>query len=120
MPVHDDLLVCVQREWNGWRTGQVRLHDLQDIHWFQPSGAPRRLAHGYIACTNIVAGALPHDCERASAPHRLLVCILKSHTGTSLYAEIARRADEQQMLPTQARACRPMNCATRPEVRRDV
>ena len=98
MRASDELLIRVQSEWNGWRTAEVRLEDLRDVHWFQPARAPHALAHGYIVCSNIVLGDLPHDCDRGSAPHRLLVCILKSHTIASVYAELARRADQQRTL----------------------
>src|ERR1051326_4492911 len=99
----DEALINVQREWNGWRTAFVRLRALQNVHWFQPRGAPRPLLHAYGPCTSIVEGELPHDCNRTPAPHRLLVCILKCHSTAVAYAEIARRADEHQMAPEQVR-----------------
>jgi hypothetical protein len=102
MQAHDGMLIRVQSEWNGWRTAEVRLQDLQIVHWFQPSQAPHSLLHGYISCTNLVSGDIPHDCDRASAPHRLLVCILKRHAIPSVYAELARRADDQRTLPSSA------------------
>ena len=96
MPAHDDMLIRVQSEWDGWRNAEVRLGDLHDVHWFQPTRAPRALVHGYISCSSIATEDIPHDCDRRSAPHRLQVCILKSHTIPVVYAELARRADEQQ------------------------
>jgi hypothetical protein len=95
MQTTDDLLVWVQREWDGWRTAQVRLGDLQNIHWFQPSRAPRPLLHGYVSCASMTAGGTPHPCECTDGSHTLLVCVLKSHHVPSAYAEIARRAGEQ-------------------------
>jgi hypothetical protein len=92
----DDMLICVQSEWNGWKTARVRLSDLEDIHWFQPIRAPRPIAHGYICCSRIVAGEVPHDCHSVSAPHRLRVCVLKRHSPASAYEEIARRADQEK------------------------
>jgi hypothetical protein len=96
MPVHDDKLIRVQSEWDGWRNAEVRFGDLRSVHWLQPTRAPHALVHGYISCSNIVTGDIPHDCDRMSAPHRLLVCILKRHTIPVVYAELARRADERQ------------------------
>ena len=96
MTREDETLIRVQREWNGWQTADVRLCDLQDVHWFQPSGAPRQIVHGYVSCDKIVAGHLPHDCERTRRPDPLLVCVLKSHTSAGAYAELARRANERQ------------------------
>jgi hypothetical protein len=95
MSAHDDMLIRVHGEWKGWRTAEVRFDDLIDVHWFQPNQAPHPLVHGYIFCTQIVTGEIPHACGR-TAPHRLLVCVLRSHTLPTAFAELARRADEQQ------------------------
>ena len=99
MQTVDDVLIRVQREWNGWHTAEVRFGDLQDIHWRQPRLGPRPLAHAYISCTTLASGALPHGCEPGEDPHRLLVCVLKKHCIPSVYAEIARRADAHQTMP---------------------
>lgn len=99
MPGHDDMLIRVQSEWDGWRNAEVRFGDLRDVHWFQPPRAPHALVHGYISCSNIATGDIPHDCDRRSAPHRLLVCILKKHTIPPVYAELAQRADGGRILP---------------------
>jgi hypothetical protein len=93
MRAEDETLIRVQRDWDGWRTGEVRLGDLKNVHWLQPSRAPRPLVHGYISCTSIVTGDIPHDCALSEGPHRLLVCALKNHLVPSAYAELARRAD---------------------------
>jgi hypothetical protein len=98
MHATDQRLVCVQREWNGWQTAEVRLGDLQDFHWLQPGHAPRPILHGYVSCANIITGEIPHHCERSKGPHTLLVCVLKKHSAPSVYAEIARRADEQRLV----------------------
>ena len=97
MRAEDETLIRVQRDWNGWRTGEVRLGDLQSVHWFQPSRAPRPLVHGYISCASIVSGDIAHDCHLSDPPHRLLVCVLKSHNVPVAYVELARRADEQRI-----------------------
>jgi len=85
--------IFVEQTWDGWRLAEVRLADLHDLHWRQPSGAPRALLHAYISCASIVAGSLPHDCDRTGGPHRLLVCVLKKHCAPSIYAFVAQRAD---------------------------
>jgi hypothetical protein len=97
MPADDQRLISVQSEWNGWRSAEVRLADLSEVHWFQPAGASRALVHGYVSCSKIVTGGIPHDCHRTPAPHRLRVCVLKRHTIPSVYAEVARRADDHRM-----------------------
>ena len=98
MQVEDRTLIRVQTEWNGWRSAEVRLNDLHDVHWFQPDRAPRPMLHGYISCASIVDGSIPHDCELTSGPHRLLVCVLKRHTTPDAYAELARRAGDQRLV----------------------
>lgn len=88
-------LVIVQREWDGWRTAQVRLGDLEDVHWFQPPRAPRALIHAYVTCSSIVSGELPHECRPDAHPHRLLVCVIKTHTAPWIYDELASRANSR-------------------------
>lgn len=95
MRAYDDMLIRVHAEWNGWRNAEVRLGDLDELHWFQPDLAPHAIVHGHISCSNIVTGDIPHDCDRGSAPHRLLVCVLKRHEIPTVYTELARRADER-------------------------
>jgi hypothetical protein len=90
--IHDDL-VRVQSDWKDWRTVEVRLRDVTDLHWSQPAGAPHALLHGYISCASIVSGELSHRCDQSSAPHRLLVCALKRRTPTAIYAIMALQAD---------------------------
>ena len=94
MPAQNDMLIRVQSEWNGWQVAEVRLGDLQAVHWCQPSQAPHPLVHGDILCTNIVTGAIPHDCDRSTAPHRLRVCVLKRHSLPAAFTELTRRADQ--------------------------
>jgi hypothetical protein len=106
MRAHDDMLIRVHSEWNGWRNAEVRMADLREIHWFQPNQAPQAILHGYVSCSNIVAGDIPHECDRRSVPHRLPICILKRHTIPAVYAELAQRADEQRTLPLDTRGSR--------------
>ena len=96
MQVLDDVRISVQGEWNDWRTAEVRLRDLQHLHWFQPSRAPRPLVHGYVGCDKLLSGGIPHDCQLSRRPHPLLVCVLKSHTAPPVYAELTRRANERE------------------------
>lgn len=98
MQTNQNIVMFVRGEWNGWRTAEVRMRDLEDLHWAQPSGAPRPLLHGYISCARITAGDIPHQCERTAGPHRLLVCVVKRDSPPSVYGEMARRADTQAML----------------------
>ena len=90
--------VAVQRDWNGWRTATVSVGALEDIHWHQPHGAPRALIHAYVSCSNVRSGDLEHECDRTSAPHRILVCVLKCHTPAKVFAELADRASAARAL----------------------
>ncbi|OFW05276.1 MAG: hypothetical protein A3H96_07495 [Acidobacteria bacterium RIFCSPLOWO2_02_FULL_67_36] len=92
MNEHDDAVICVQAMWSGWEGARVRLGDVQGLHWFQPPGAPRPIAHGYVRCADFVGGRLPGGGEAADRQGRRLVCILKRQTPAAVYAEIARRA----------------------------
>ena len=88
-------LISVQLDWSDWHTAMVPLRDLRDVHWYQPSHAPHALLHGYVACSSIVSGNIPHDCQSQSAPHRLRVCILKKHILATAYLELSQRANER-------------------------
>jgi hypothetical protein len=101
-----EALICVQGAWNGWRTAEVRLRDLEHVHWLQPSRAPRQLVHGYISCLNVISGDIPHECDGTSGPHRLLVCVIKHHNTAGTYAEVARRANDNLPMPQQRRLAR--------------
>ena len=90
----DRVLIRVHDEWDGWHNAEVPLDDLRDIRWLQPARAPRPLLHAYVSCAAIANGEIPHPCRKGDRPHRLLVCVLKKHSPPSIYAEIARRADE--------------------------
>lgn len=88
----EDTLIPVQREWNGWRLAEVRFKDLQDVHWYQPPGAPRALLHGYVSPSTVVSGDLVEPSHE-HAPDRLLVCVIKCHMAAPIYTALAARAD---------------------------
>ena len=89
-------LVVVQRAWSEWRTALVRVSDLEAVHWFRPAGAVRPLIHAYVWCDRVVSGRLSHDCTKSACPHRVLVCLLKSHTTGCVFEELARRANSPE------------------------
>ena len=86
MDVNDDLLIRVYDSWNGWQNAEVPLGSIRGIHWRQPDHAPHELLYGIVSCCDIVSGRIPHDCSSGSAPHDLLVCVLKRHVIASAYA----------------------------------
>lgn len=94
----DRTLVVVQLEWNSWQTATVRLADLEDIHWRQPTGAPRPLIHARVPCAAFGSGRLAHEGSPRSTTHRvleqMLVCVLKHHNAPQVYAELTHRAGE--------------------------
>jgi hypothetical protein len=94
MQAYEDVAIRVHAEWNGWLNAEVRMGDLRDVHWLQSDHAPHAIVHAYVACSSLTTGRLGHTCEPDSAPHRLLVCILKKHVVPAVYAELARRADQ--------------------------
>lgn len=106
MTTHEGL-VSVQAAWNGWRSAEVRLSDLHDLHWFQPAGAHSRFLHAWIDCSDIVVGSIPHACDAPSAPHRLHVCLLKSHTLPGIYTQLTQRASDVAPVASQPLASAP-------------
>jgi hypothetical protein len=100
MPASRERLVRVHVDWNGWRSAEVPLSDVEEPHWFRPRDAPQTLLYGYVQCTDLVTGAFPHECDGIAGPHhRLHVCILKKHVIPSAYEELARRADADREVP---------------------
>jgi hypothetical protein len=95
----DHVLIRVHDQWDGWHNAEVRLSDLQKVHWLRPARAPRPLLHGYVSCASIAAGEIPHNCQQSAGPHTLLVCVLKKHSTPALYAEMARRAARAPSAP---------------------
>jgi len=91
-----NVLVRVHHTWHGWRSAEVRLGDLQSVHWFQPPGAPHPLLHAVISCSDVVTGDIPHDCASTPGRHRLLVCVLKRHALSSIYIALSRMAAAEQ------------------------
>jgi hypothetical protein len=95
--VDQEALVPVQRAWNAWRVAHARLRDLEDVHWFQPPGAPRLLLHAYLSAASIVTGSLVDASEASHLPERLLVCVIKCHTTPATYSTLATRADSSPL-----------------------
>jgi hypothetical protein len=89
-------LVVVQQEWNGWRKAMAPLYALEGVHWHQPHGAPKPLIHAWVPCSALQSGDIPHDCAQAPSPHRLLVCVLKCHTGAAAFDALVALADANE------------------------
>ena len=81
------MMVPVRCAWNAWQTVEVRLDDLQNVHWYQPQGAPRPMLHAYVDCTK-TGGRIAHDCRTTPPPHRLLVCVLKRQATPPAYSAL--------------------------------
>lgn len=88
--------ISLTRGWNDWHWANAPLNVLRDIHWHRPTGAPRPIVHAYISCDDIADGELSHQCCAASAPHRLLVCVLRRRNLPTAYAQIAQQADQMR------------------------
>ena len=91
--MRQDVVVRVHETWNGFRTAEVRLDSLRDVHWLQPDHAPHLMIHALVSCADVAGSQISHACDPVSAPHALVVCLLKRHVTSDVYAEIARRAD---------------------------
>ena len=98
MGAYDDISIWLHADWKHCHSATTRFADLHDVHWHQPPGAPHSMVHGYVACTDIATGDIPHECDRTTAPHRVHVCVLKRHTIPWAYAELARLADRRKRL----------------------
>lgn len=94
MRASDESLIRVQGSWDGWQNAEVKRSSIRRVHWLQPDHAPHRLLYGFVSCSDFVTGRIPHECDRTSGPHELLVCVLKRHVVPSAYAELVQRADE--------------------------
>lgn len=88
-----DRLVVVRGEWNGWRTAMVRGSDLRDAHHWQPPGAPRPLLHATVRCDAIISGDIAHECDAQSAPHEVLVCLLKRDVPAAVFDSLCLSDD---------------------------
>src|SRR5262245_7574852 len=101
-------LVRVHSRWDGWQTVEVRLADLDEIHWFQPDPPPHPLLHAYVSSGRFApAGTMLHDGDSRSAPNRQRVCVLKRHTIPGLYAALADRAHDQRVSTSSSARVRP-------------
>jgi hypothetical protein len=89
----NDEIIRVYRSWDGWQNAEVRVGHIKRVHWLQPDRAPHHLLHGFVSCADLISGQIPHECDGASAPHDLLVCVLKRHVVPTTYEELVRRAD---------------------------
>ncbi len=90
----DDALIRVHGSWDGWQNAEVKRGSIKRVHWLQPDHAPHPLLYGFVSCADFVTGSLPHPCDGTSAPHELLVCVLKRHVVPSAYAELVQCAEE--------------------------
>ena len=91
MSIDVGTLVPVRCAWNAWQTAEVRLGDLEGIHWYQPTGAPRPLVHAYVDSAK-TRGLIAQACRTTPEPHRLLVCVLKRDAASPAYSELVRLA----------------------------
>jgi hypothetical protein len=92
----DDATVLVHGSWSGWRSAEVRLADLDDVHWSHPPGAPHPLIHAFVPSARLPKGDLTPAGDPASMRRRLLVCVLKRHTVPAAYNILVRRADARR------------------------
>jgi len=92
--LHEDFVVNVHDRWNGCHGADVRLGALRLVQWHRPDRAPHEMVHGYVLCTDIISGQIPHECDHRT-PHHLFVCVLKKHATAMVYDELVRRAERR-------------------------
>jgi hypothetical protein len=91
----EDVVIRVHESWSGWRSAEVALTDVEDVHWSQPPGAPHPLIHAFVRAARVNNGDLV-SARDASRRNVILVCVLKRHTVATVYAGLARRADARR------------------------
>ena len=54
------------------------------------------LAIGILARTTALrSGSVPHQCDPSTRPHRLMVCVIKSHVTAVIFEALANLAGER-------------------------
>jgi hypothetical protein len=86
------VVVPVRSAWNGWHKADAPVDSLEDVHWRQPAGAPKRLVHAYVMRRQILSGDIPQAGEGTDGQDRLLICVLKRDAPSAIYELLARRA----------------------------
>ena len=86
-------LVRVRRHWNCRRIGDVRLGDIDDLHWARTSGgtghrSPFVMMYGYVLCDRLVAGTLAHSCVHGEGAHRVKIVVVKKDNPKGIIAAL--------------------------------
>jgi hypothetical protein len=81
--------VVVRIRRNDLRTARVHASAIEGLHW-----APNHTLYGFIACDQIIQGAIAHECAPATRPHRLPVCIIAKDNAKS-YRQLADQAGDK-------------------------
>ncbi len=84
--------LCVRRQWNDYRVGQVNLADVGGLHWTSISGGvqsvcPQPFIHGYVSCA-LVEGDIPHSCRHGSGPHSIKVVVVKKDNSNDVWEAV--------------------------------
>ena len=92
-PLSPETIVRVRRHWNCRRIGDVRLGDVDDLHWARTSGgighrSPFVMMYGYILCDRLVAGTLAHSCVHGEGPHRIKIVVVKKDNRKRIVAAL--------------------------------
>jgi len=100
-----DETVQVRRHPQDWQTAVYKLQDIEGLHWdIESGGVQHRTSHptvfGYVMCDGMVSGEVAHSCAHGPPPHRIKVCLPKTHNKPAWKAvELALEASGQ---PTRA------------------
>jgi hypothetical protein len=82
--------VKVRRRWNDNNVAEVSIAHLRELHYRNEAGGvcgafPRAFLCARVWCDHLPQGALNHVCNKATAPHELIVYILPADNPADLY-----------------------------------
>ena len=81
--MENDFLVTVARGPGDFQA-QYRFSQIQGLHWDCVTGGvniplPWTVVMGYVWCNGMESGELSHSCAHGPPPHRIKVCLFKTH-----------------------------------------
>ena len=85
--------VVVQRQWNSWQQGTVKLSDIERPRWDDISGGvqapcPQPFIFAYTWCNALTSGEVNHSCMHGQGPHWIKICILKKYNSKAVYQHL--------------------------------
>jgi hypothetical protein len=90
-------LIKVRRRWNDNNVSEVPLEALWDFHFRNDVGGvcgafPRAFLSAHVWCDRAPPNVLSHVCNKDTAPHDLVACILPSDNTAEVYDSLRIKA----------------------------